>query len=138
MAMSTVFFMMFFSMSMGRFSFFSSGTDLIFSGRDIFDKTFDNNSFRILINEDFFSVSFLSSDTSIFISSLLFIPSNQGFSTIRFKCFSIFKIFVKGEKSVVIDSHFKSFIINHSPKSILFSLFIINDLSNGFIFINEI
>jgi len=58
------------------------------------------------------------------------VPTDQCFRTFRFKGTSTFEIFVKSEKSMIIDSHFKAFIINHGPQGILVSLLIIDDLAN--------
>jgi len=74
------------------------------------------------------------------------IPTNKSFGTIWF-IFPIFsEIVIEIKKSMFIDSHFKTLIINHGPEGILISLLIINNLAwifvifqeCNFIFINNI
>jgi len=49
----------------------------------------------------------------------------------------LFEIVIKSEESMVVNSHFKSFVINHGPKSVLGGFFIVNNLTGIFVSFKE-
>jgi hypothetical protein len=111
----------------------SSFWDLVFSRSYINNSSVNNDSFNLSIDNFIWASKLNSSETSVVLGSFFMIPSNQSFSTVRFELTSLFKIVVKSEESMIVNSHFKSLIINHGPKSILGSFLIINNLTSIFI-----